>query len=69
MEELIIRGPIAGMQGEGEAVGIAQDEGAVGIATGVIGIEAEVALVEAARAQLIDDADPDMSEAHGQQDR
>lgn len=49
MEELIIRGPIAGMQGEGEAVGIAQDEGAVGIATGVIGIEAEVALVEAAR--------------------
>lgn len=53
------------MQGEGEAVGVAQDKGAVRIAAGLVGIEAEVALVEAARAHLISDADPDMSEAHG----
>ena len=67
MEELIIRRSIARMQGEGEAVG--QDKGAVRIVAGLIGIEAEVALIEAARAHLIGDADPDMSEAHGQQDR
>lgn len=69
MEELIIRRPIARMQGEGKAVGVAQDKGAVGIGAGLIGIEAEVALAEAARAHLIGDADPDMSEAHGQQNR
>jgi hypothetical protein len=61
--------PLPGCNDEGEAVGVAQDEGAVGMAAGLIGIEAEVALVEAARAHLIGDADPDMSEAHGQQNR
>ena len=39
------------------------------IAAGLIGIEAEVALVEAARPHLVGDGDPEMSEAHGQQDR
>ena len=69
MKELIIRRHIARMQGEGEAVGVAQDKSAIRIAAGPIGIEAEVALIEAARAHLIGDADPDMSEVHGQQDR
>ena len=69
MKEFIIRRPIARMQGEGEVVAVAQDKGAVRIAAGLIGIEAEVALIEAARAHLIGDADPDMSEVRGQQDR
>src|SRR5215211_7166745 len=69
VQEVVCRRPFARMQSKGEAVGVAQNERAVGIAPSLSGIEGEVALVEAAGTILVGDADPDMSEAHCEHDK
>ena len=64
MQELVSWRLLARMQSEGEAVGVPQDECAVGIAASQVWIEREVALVEPSGAIQVGDGYPHMTEAH-----